>query len=138
MNNFKIFVFVFFTFFYNNFSYGNSFNSPVNHSIKEVSYCLSFYRMVANKEGLASGNIDYINGHLNHLDFQDKIINILFNDTKIQNKSANEIIYYIENNDQYNNTEKDFIIGFTKGKLDYITLNKIDRETVKFFCAITN
>ena len=138
MKSLKILLFVFCIFFNNNISYGNSFNSPVNHSIKEVSYCLSFYRMVANNEGLSSGNIDYINSHLNYLDFQDEILNVLFNDSKIKNKSADEIIYYLENSNQYNSTEKNFLIGFTNGKLDYITLNEVDRATIKFFCAITN
>lgn len=136
----KYFIFLILLVFY--FSKVNSADekkliSPANHSIQEVSYCLSFYIMVSEFDELAPDNINYINEHLNYLDLQKKIINKLYQNTQNLNFSnALDILNHVKKSSEYTEVEKDFIIGFTNGKIDYMTLNSLDRELKRFFCYI--
>ena len=93
--------------------------------------------MVEKNEELAPANLDYIKAHTNHLELQTNIINKLKKDTQNSNyNTVFDMIEDIKNNSNYSVIEKDFIIGFTNGQVDYITLDKLDRDLLRFFCML--
>lgn len=93
--------------------------------------------MVEKNEELAPANLDYIKAHTKHLELQTNIINKLKKDTQNSNyNTVFDMIEDIKNNSNYSVIEKDFIIGFTNGQVDYITLDKLDRDLLRFFCML--
>jgi hypothetical protein len=125
-------------FFFSNYFFGSSpknFKSPAGHSFKQVSNCVAFYREVFKSTGtLAKKNKEYVNAHMEYMDFQEKVLKKVL--SKYQNMNLNEILQSVENSNEFNQYEKDSIDGFVDAKLSYANSSSQDNSMKKFFCII--